>query len=536
MRSPGLRPGQRALVVGAVLTVVALTVYWNALQGSYHLDDIYRIANNPEVERVWPPWRHFLDPSTSAALPTIVQYRPLLPLTLSLTAWVGDAFGIGRELAHRLGNLGIHIATTAAILSVFRGLLARRWAAASQGRRESTAWTAALLYLVHPVAGVGVNYLCLRDLLMMQAFVWLGLWSILRLDRLKQGGLRTWIPVACVAAAALAKTNAIMAPACFGLVAWLGLGMGLGRGREGRLLRIWVLGGFTAMAAFLLWVRYGLSFSDLDQTVVERQFFDFPRTQLALHLVHYARNFVWPFAMRPLPDVALRESWGDATVWAGFAAIAGAGFVAWHFRRRAPLVTLAIAAYFVSVGPTTSLVSMRQLAADYRQLPGLPWLCLLVAMAIDRWAPKPARRSIAALLLLYVGGCSVLLNEVWRTDETLWAQSVRHGGTPQAHVNYALAVAPHDPRTARSHYREALRRAPRNVFAHINLGLLDIATGRIADGVERLEHANALAPSWAITREWRTEGCRRALRAPAAEDARTLGAVQRCREDLDAAR
>ncbi len=529
----GLTPGRRALVVSAVLSVVALAVYSNGLQGSYHLDDAYRIANNPEIERVWPPWRHFLDPGTSASLPTIVQYRPLLPLSLSLTAWLGDPLGMSRQLAHRLGNLGVHITTTALVLSVFRSLLARHWAAESERRRELTAWTAALLYLVHPIAGIGVNYLCLRDLLLMQAFVWLGLWSIVRPDR---GGLWTWAPVACVVAAACAKTNAVMAPACFGLVGWLGLGLGLGRGPDGRSLRIWVFGGFSAIAAFLLWVRYGLSFSDLDQTVVERGFFDFPRTQLALHLLHYARNFGWPFEMRPLPDVALRTSWGDPAVWAGVAAIAGAGLVAWKLRRRAPLVTLAIAAYFVTIGPTTSFVSMRQLAADYRVLPGLPWLCLLVAMAIGRWTPRPTRHSVAALVVVYAGGCSVLLNGVWRAEETLWAQSVRHGGTPQAHVNYALALAPHDPRTARSHYQEALRRAPTNVFAHINLGLLDVAMGHTAQGVERLEHANALAPSWALTAQWRTEGCRRALHGAAPDDPRTRAALQRCRNHLDAQR
>jgi hypothetical protein len=51
----------------------------------FHLDDHYHVAANPEIRQVGPVGRHFTDPRTMSSLDRIVQYRPLLPLSLSLS-------------------------------------------------------------------------------------------------------------------------------------------------------------------------------------------------------------------------------------------------------------------------------------------------------------------------------------------------------------------------------------------------------------------------------------------------------------------
>jgi hypothetical protein len=509
-----------------VLGAVGLAVFGNALVGGYHLDDAYRISGNPEIDVFWPPWRHFFDPGTSSSLPTIEQFRPLLPLTLTITAALGDTLGLARPVAHRWGNLAIAVATAVIVLRVFQDLLARRADYLDPATRQGVAWTAALVYLVHPVAGIGINYLCARDLLMMQAFLWLGLLSILwAADR---PGWRDALPALFVLASLCAKTNAVMTPVLFGVFAALGLG----RGFRDRQLWRWVGGSAVAVAAFLAYTHVVLDFWDVGQTMVERAPFDVPRTQAKLHVLHYGRNFVWPFRIRLLPDVELVTTWSAPGMWLGVVVIVAALVLAWRWRASRPLVSLAIVAYFVSIGPTTSFVSMRQLAADYRPVPGLPWLCLLLALAIWTWPPRNLRASVAALVLAYFAGCSVLMHPLWRTDEAAWAQSLRYGGTPQAHVNYALAVAGRDADLAEAHYREALRRAPNNVFAHINLAMLDLYRGRIAEGIERLERARGMAPDWELTQTWLHKGCDKALRSSLPSDARTSRALARCRTRL----
>ena len=86
---PG-RERRETWLAAALLVLLPALVFANTLRNGYHLDDFYRVVGNPELERFWPPHRHFLDPRTSATLPHLVQYRPLLPLSLSVDVALAD--------------------------------------------------------------------------------------------------------------------------------------------------------------------------------------------------------------------------------------------------------------------------------------------------------------------------------------------------------------------------------------------------------------------------------------------------------------
>ena len=75
------------------LAVLTAVVYSNTLANGFHLDDFYRIVGNLGITQVHPVWRHFLDPGTTSSLKSIQQYRPLLPLTLSLNFAVSGQIG-----------------------------------------------------------------------------------------------------------------------------------------------------------------------------------------------------------------------------------------------------------------------------------------------------------------------------------------------------------------------------------------------------------------------------------------------------------
>src|SRR5262245_36358928 len=104
------------------IALVCLVVFRNALNNTFALDDYYRVVDNPGIQQFWPPWRHFLDPHTSSTLDRIVQYRPLLPLTLSIDV----ALGGNTVYAHHLGNLILQI--VASLLAYVLALeLLRHW-------------------------------------------------------------------------------------------------------------------------------------------------------------------------------------------------------------------------------------------------------------------------------------------------------------------------------------------------------------------------------------------------------------------------
>jgi len=67
------------------LACISVIVFANTLHNAFQLDDFHSIVNNPEIRYIHPLWRHFTDPSTITVLPSNISYRPLLPLSLSLT-------------------------------------------------------------------------------------------------------------------------------------------------------------------------------------------------------------------------------------------------------------------------------------------------------------------------------------------------------------------------------------------------------------------------------------------------------------------
>lgn len=476
-----------------VLVVAAVLALGNTLPNDYHLDDIYRVRDNHELERVLPLGRHFTDPSTSATLPHLEQYRPLLPLSLSLDVALAKRLGAPRLAVHHAVSLGIHVLAVLVLRRLFRRLLAFR-APPAQGSGEAAdvgppAFLAALLYAVHPVAAVPVNYICARDLGLMFLFLCLALDTYVAM-RGRGDDLRGWVlSLGWLALALLAKTNAI---ALCGVVVAFELTLAGARPTD---LRAYLRGApFAAVAGAFFLATSLIGFSDLAQLQSETSPWTYALTQLDVHVFHYLRNVFWPFHMRPLPEVEPAVA-GRALV--GAVVVGGSLVAAALARRRAPLVSFCILGYWILFSVTSSVRPFRQLETDYRQVPSLPFLLLLIAVLCLARLPWP--RLVLAAFALYLGIATHRLNEVWRTEESLWAQSVAHGGTFRAHQNYGNAVKARDPDLAEEHYRIALEKTPGDVYTTINLGLLLIERGDVEEGLALCHDAVRRRPDWALT-------------------------------------
>lgn len=493
------KPSQADVWCVLLLLLIPCIVFSNTLHNAYHLDDFGRIADNPEIDQVSPVWRHFVDPRTSSSVPTIVQYRPMLPLSLSINAALADALGVERLTAFHVGNILIHLLSGLLLYGLLRELLAH-WSPwpPSVGQQREIAFVAALAFALHPVSGVPVNYLAARDLLLMEVFLMASLWAYVRMRRRGQTALRWASVVLLLALSLLSKTNAVAAPLLILFFELLPGGQSLGS------LSLWKrVAPFAALSvSFFAFTKLALGFSDAGMLMVERPSLEYPLTQAKVHLFYYLRNFLWPFQMRPLPLIEPVRSIFNLQAWSGAIVILGSLWIAWKLRRRMAVASFAIMAYWILFSPTSSLLPFRMLAADYRQYPSLPFLCLALALALSA-LPKPfARRLAAAAFLSYLAVCSLIMNRVWESERSLWAHSVRYGATGMAHHNYARSLAGSNDRLAEKHYREALRQNPENVRSHIGLGLLQIRQGNPEEGLKQVRQAVQLAPDWAITHYW----------------------------------
>ncbi|NLI47699.1 MAG: tetratricopeptide repeat protein [Acidobacteria bacterium] len=491
-------PLRGRLVTALALAALVVGVFWNALPNGFHLDDQYHVVDNPGIQQVWPPWRHFVNPRTISTLDRIVQYRPLLPLSLSLSyALTGqDPAGF------RAWNIALQAVAAVLVFFFLRALLAAAgWRASRTGvQADWVALAAATIFAVHPVAGVPVNYICARDLMLSQVFL---VASLLVYLRMRARGETTWrwaVALCFFALALLSKTHVAVAPALVLALEWTVLGERMTAWRPWGRAALYG----AVVAAFFAWTRFGLQFSDWSQAMAgpSGAAATYALTQLRLHLLHYLPNFLWPFAIRLAPEVSRATGWMDGAVWAGLVLVIGSVTLAFAWRRRAPAAAAVVLGYWILQVPESSVFPLHLMVSDYRPYAGSPFLFLLAAMALAACLRRPWWHLATAVLVLYFSLASVVLNRVWRTGETLWTHSVTYGGDALAHHNLAMSIANRDDPRVRRHLEEAIRRSPNFVLAHLNLGLWLIQHGQVEAGLAECERARLLEPDWAQTYYW----------------------------------
>ncbi len=505
-----------------VLVALPFLVFSNTLENDYQLDSVHRIKRNTEIERLWPPWRFFTDRRTGSQIQDIAEYRPLMPLTHSIETALADALGLERRAVFHAGNIALHVTTTLLLYLLFGELLThwgRRRAPPERARRAALG--AALLFAVHPVSGVPVNYLAGRDLLLMMAFLTA---ALLRYARMRRRGesVGAWATVlALLALSMLSKGNAVVAFAVVFLFEAL-----LARARPTDW-RPWArVGACLALSWLFLLVQdlsgLGWQFASpapargvaQEEAVAERLVPElvreatasapeasFPLTMLKAHLFHYLRNFAWPFEIRMLPRFPRVGSWTDLHALAGGAFILSSLVLAGFLLRRNSVAAFAILSYWTLFSVTSSLFGSAQTVEDYRQYPSLAFLCLLVSIGLFA-LPRAAAMAALPALVAYFALASHSLNANWRDSESFWHQSVRHGGSALAHTNYGFSVVTRDPALAEWHYLEALRIHPNHVRALTNLGMLYVRQGRAEEGLERLREAVRAKPGWSSPHYW----------------------------------
>jgi Flp pilus assembly protein TadD len=469
-------------VRGAALIVFAAALaFGNTFANGFQLDDFYRVVDNPGIQSVHPVSRHFTDPRTMSTLDRITQYRPLLPLTLSLNYWWG---GLSPAGYHAL-NLALHAAAALLAYALMLALVVER----------RVALLAALLFAVHPVSGIVVNYVSARDLGMMLAFLLASLLVYVRMRRNGDSAVGWAAALAFAACSILSKTNTVVLPLLV-----LAFELLFARAHPLRLapwLRAVAFG--IVPAGYFAWTRFGLGFSDLQQVEGGSTPFGYFWTQMAL-LPVYLGNFAWPFGIRQMPHVPEVGPFAPAAL-GGLGVLLLSAWLAWHWRKARPELAFCICASWILMLPESSLLPMHHLRVDYRPYPSSVFLWLLVASALAQLA-RTRLPAITAAAGLFFAMASISLNGTWRTGETLWAHSVRHGGDEVAHMNLAMSIADRrDPRV-RANLERSLQLAPGYVLARINYGLLLIELGEREQGLAQCREAVRLAPHWAQAHYW----------------------------------
>ena len=472
------------------LICISLIVYSNSLRNSFQLDDFHTVLNNPAIRYIHPLWRHFFDPSTMTVLPSNISYRPLMPLSLSFTYAI---FGYN-VIGYHIFNLFVHISTAVILYFLFIRLLSFHSGEESLYCRI-IAFLASLMFSIHPLSGFCVNYICGRDNPMMMAFLMLSFYIYAGM-RKNGETIRGWTAVVLLFLLSLmCKPTAVVFPLVI-LVFEIFM-TGSPMFSKGTIYRVWIFG-LTVTVVFLF-VKFCTPVFEITHGFIGSSLsvrLTYLMTQFKLHLFHYLRNFIWPFPIRGLPTCEVVKSPLDIMMISGFLVVAGSIFAAYFFRRKTPLISFSILAYWIMFIPTSSVLPVYQYVADRWMYPSLPYLCLITAIIIIRYIPRPKiSLIILIILILYFGIASFFMNFHWKNSLSFYKQCAKYGTDEIGYMNLGLSYRGVDEEKARFYMEKSLERNPNYYLASINLGLWYIDHGEEEKGLSLTKKGVDLTPA-----------------------------------------
>jgi Tfp pilus assembly protein PilF len=462
----------------AVAALVALTVatYWPSLRNGFIWDDDDHFTENHAMTA----------PDGLRQIWSRLDVSRYYPLTLT-TFWVQRRLWGLNPVGYHAVNIALHAASVVVLFALLRRLDVR------------AAWAGAALWAVHPVNVESVAWA--TELKNAQSGL-LVFASLLCWLRFEAAGRRRWYvgALVCGVAAMLSKPSAVVLPAVLLLCAWW---------QRRRVARADVARTLPLFGAALAVSALAIVEQHLAVVAEVRDWSLTPLQRIAVAgraLWFYIGKLLWPFDLafvypqwqvEPASFVSLaalggfvlagimlwtqrERSWGRSTTFAGayfvFALMPVLGFFNVYYFRYSFVADHF--QYLASVGPLAACAAGVATVARGHTMPRVAPAALIAGLAVLSWQR-----------------CAV-----FHDNERLWRETV--AVSPRAflaHNNLGLMdVAAGRLTEGEQRLREALRIKPDYVEAHNNLGLVLAASGRLAEALTHFIEAVRLKPRYAV--------------------------------------
>ncbi len=441
-----------------VLFSIAYTLYAPSFFNQWSYDDFAVVLENPDILSL----HNFIENSKRS--------RPIRELT-----YMADYLLFNREPAgYHIQNIFWH-----ALNSLLLFVLARRF---SLGRW--VAWTAALLFLIHPVNVEVAAVIAHRKDSLVLAFSLLSLLFFMKLGRApNQHGLWFTLSALTFILACLSKQNAYVLPAVF-MTYWVAVHKNWEhRGQRTLLLGVCLTAGATLL---LIWYFYGggrAIFLTKCRIALAGMNYTAPCDEFVYYRL-ILKSWVFMFVRLIIPtrlaleyQYAVPENWHDPWVVAAFflitAWVAG-GYYALRKNKAVFFFLVWIALFWL---PTSSLwpgFTNRLVADRYLYTPSAGF-CMLLAIALTRiFAPQSLRVAITVILSIFLSVLTWHQIEIWQTPCRLWAHAVEvspDSGTALNNLGKCF-LKEGEYKQAESLFMKSLVSNPHNASPYYNLGLL----------------------------------------------------------------
>lgn len=497
---------------GLILLIVAI-LYGRTIDFPFQFDDDSYLICNPllqEIGTIAATWdiAPFLTRVRSLVMDQDVGVnmvmRPLSYLTFALNHHL-DGF---QPRWFRVVNIGIHALNS--ILAFVIVLRLMSFGGRADGlaafSRKFIALATAALFAAHPMQTESTTYIVQRFTSMCALFCLASLLLHIEAVRAGSGARARWLTVASVTALVLGmhvKETVFVAPLLFVMIHVAILGAPV---REA-IRKAWphlLCMAIIPVKVVLVGMAKAPGNAPLGEALNIVNSYTEPftiQTYLASQagvVLSYLRLLLVPIGLNVDPDVPRVESFFDwrfiGPVVIMVAMLGGAWML---FRRqkgdvRAAMLLTGLVWFFVTLLPSSSIVPLPDLMAEHRAYLGSLGVLLAVVCALDmlrtRLGPARAalRPTLATLGAVWVGALcwgTVVRNEDWRTQVSLWKDSV--AGSPDkwrpwSNLGAAYGVSGEFEQAERC-LRRALDINPRVGNSFVNLGTIFIHLRRFSD-------------------------------------------------------
>ena len=452
----------------AVLLSVTILVYANTLPNDFALDDYLYIFGNPAVT----------SPSVKglfAATKDFNVFRPVTFATLALNQAAGGAHAWGYHLV----NLLLHAAATLLLYLVLRKLLE----IVPQG--ATVAWSAALLFAVHPIHTEAVASIVGRSELLAVGFL-LAAW-LLHLHDLPIPALL------CFVVALLAKESAVV-------FLPLAIAGDYARGKLKPLLRYGWIAGVSVLYMAVLWKMQGGRFGEKGVNFLDNPLAHLPASLRILNALRVAWKYI---GLHVYPaTLSCDYSYNGILLYSNLRhtlppAVLAASVLAlwiWAIWTKQKEWALAGAIYLVGFSVTANILVPTGTIMGER-LAYLPsaGFCLLVALVFFRlgFPNRKLATAVFAILVTALAMRTVIRNRDWRDNFTLFSAAVRAvPGSARAHAGLGGEYMRRDQLDAASEeFQIALGIYPDFVQVMNSYGIVESRMGHDQEALRLMEKA-----------------------------------------------
>ncbi|HEY6614368.1 MAG TPA: tetratricopeptide repeat protein [Vicinamibacterales bacterium] len=467
----------------AVIVVAGVIVYSNSLAAPFIFDDRTAILDNQQIRQLWP-----LSVPLSPPNNTPVAGRPIVNLSFALSYAIG---GLDPR-AYRLTNLAIHLLAALTLFGlVRRTLLLPSLRTRFGGHATTLAWSAALIWALHPLPSETIDYVTQRTESMMGLFYLLTMYcSVRALDRQPA----RWHAAAILACAAgmACKESMLTAPVIVGLYDYVFVASPALRKIRRARLYIGLAMTWLVLAA-LMWPgpreTVGLNTDVGPWTYLLNQA---PMLLIYLREAFWPRNLVLDYGV-PQPVTLL-------DVWLPLLAVVAIALLVLFLLARRPHVGFLGAWCFITLSPTSSFVPIAtEVGAERRMYLPLAGLVVLVVLCAYRaWTSRASSQNhnigVAATVLvcLALAAGTIQRNSEYQTKVSIMKVTVERRPHPRSYQMLANAYFESGQRDEAMRYLRLAKADPTSSFM---LGIELISGGEVAPGIEELERFVTLAPS-----------------------------------------